>query len=81
MKLFSRDGVEMMDVKSISQEGETLVIKGKMMGAMATTIHVRPEDMWSAFTLFPLSVKLRMPLLLLKGYRRTRLARKGQGVG
>ncbi|MDB5687178.1 MAG: hypothetical protein JWR77_1767 [Rhizorhabdus sp.] len=75
MKLFSKDGIEMMEVRSIGRDGDMLVIKGKMMGAMATTIHVRPEDMWSAFTLFPWSVKLRMPILLLKGYRRARRTR------
>ncbi len=69
MKLYSKDGVEMMDVKTIDLEGEKLVVKGKMMGAMAATIHVKPEDMWEAFTLFPLSVKMKMPGLLLKGWR------------
>lgn len=69
MKLYSKDGVEMMDVKAITLEGEKLVVKGKMMGAMAAVIHVKPEDMWEAFTLFPLSVKLRMPGLLWKGWR------------
>lgn len=81
MKLFSKDGIEMMDVKSITQEDETLVLKGKMMGAMATTIYVKPEDVWGAFTLFPLSVKLQIPMLLLKGYRRTRRARKNPSTG
>lgn len=68
MKLFSKDGVEMMDVKSIDLDGERLVIKGKMMGSMAVTIHVAPADMWAAFTLFPWRVKLRMPELLMRGW-------------
>ncbi|WP_404477518.1 hypothetical protein [Novosphingobium sp. BL-52-GroH] len=72
MKLFSQDGIEMMDVKSIDQDGDRIVIKGKMMGTMATKIYVKPEDMWAAFTLFPWSLKLRLPLLLLKGYRAKR---------
>ena len=69
MKLYSKEGVEMMDVASITLDGETLVLKGKMMGAMAATIHVRPADLWAAFQLFPWPVKLRMPLLLFKGWR------------
>lgn len=69
MKLFSKDGVEMMDVKSITLDGDKLVLKGKMMGAMAAIIHIKPEDMWAAFKLFPWSVKCRMPLLLYKGWR------------
>jgi hypothetical protein len=76
MKLFGKDGIEMMDVKSIQQEGDQLVLKGKMMGAMATTIYVNPEDMWSALKLFPLAVILRMPLLLLKGWWRQQKLQK-----
>lgn len=72
MKLYSKDGVEMMDVKTIELEGEKLVIKGKMMGAMAAVIHVKPEDMWDAFKLFPMSVKMKMPGLLFKGWRANR---------
>jgi hypothetical protein len=74
MRLFSKDGVEMMDVKSIDLEGDRLVLKGKMMGAMAATIHVKPEDMWAAFKLFPWGVKLRMPGLLFKGWKASRKA-------
>lgn len=72
MKLFSKDGIEMMDVKSIAQDGERLVLKGKMMGSMATTIYLKPEDMWSALRLFSPSLILRLPLLLAKGYWRSR---------
>lgn len=74
MKLYSKEGVEMMDVKSIDLEGGRLVIKGKMMGAMATTIYVAPVDLWAAFRLFPLRVKLRLPGLLLRGWLQQRRA-------
>ncbi|WP_404477342.1 hypothetical protein [Novosphingobium sp. BL-52-GroH] len=75
MKVYSKDGVEMMDVKTIDLEGEKLVVKGKMMGAMAAVIHIGPEDMWEAFTLFPTSVKMRMPGLLWRGWRASRKKR------
>lgn len=71
MKLYSKEGVEMMDVKSISKEGDRLAIKGKMMGAMQATIYVGPEDMWSAFKLFPFAVILQLPVLLVKGWMRS----------
>lgn len=75
MKLYSKDGVEMMEVKSIAQDGDRIVLKGKMMGTMATTIYVAPEDLWSALRLFPVATILRLPLLLLKGWQRS--AKKG----
>ncbi|MDE2563130.1 MAG: hypothetical protein KGL48_12875 [Sphingomonadales bacterium] len=74
MKLYSKEGVEMMDVTSIGLDGDKLVLKGKMMGAMAATIHIKPADMWAAFQLFPWAVRLRMPMLLLKGWREGRNA-------
>lgn len=76
MKLFGKDGIEMMDVKSIGREGDRLVIKGKMMGTMATAIYVGPQDMWQALRLCPVAVLLRMPILPLKGYRSARKARR-----
>ncbi|WP_313054263.1 hypothetical protein [Pseudomonas lopnurensis] len=68
MKMFSKEGVEMVDVKSITRDGERLVIKGKVMGAMTTTILVSPEDCWQAARLLGLGVILRLPLILLKGW-------------
>jgi hypothetical protein len=76
MKLFSKDGIEMMDVKSIQRDGDRLTLKGKMMGAMAATIHIGPEDLWAALRLFPPGLILRLPLLLYKGYRLTRAKQK-----
>ncbi|WP_311181668.1 hypothetical protein [Pseudomonas aeruginosa] len=46
MKMFSKEGVEMVDIKSITRDEQRLVIKGKVMGAMTTTILVHPQDCW-----------------------------------
>ncbi len=67
MKIHNKDGIEMMDVKSIEKKDDTLVVKGKMMGSMATTIHIGPETLWEAFTMLPWKTKLALPMMLLKG--------------
>lgn len=74
MKLMSKDGIEMMDVKSIDQDGARLVIKGKMMGAMATTIYLSPKDMWEAFHMVSWRILVRLPVLLWQGRRQARQA-------
>jgi len=74
MKLRGKDGIEMMDVRSITLEGERLVVKGKMMGAMAATIFVDPENLWEAFRLLLKGALWRLPRLLLMG--RTRVAKR-----
>jgi hypothetical protein len=74
MKLMSKDGTEMMDIRSLEREGEVLVVRGKIMRSMPATIHLRPEDLWQAFTLFNWPLLLRLPYLMLKGFRRSRRA-------
>jgi hypothetical protein len=74
MKMFSKEGVEMMDVKSIYLDDENLVLKGKMMGTMATVIHLKPEEVWRAFALMSFKTMLYMPVMLWKGYWRARRA-------
>src|SRR5690606_40415978 len=55
-------------IKSITRDDERLVIKGKVMGAMTTTILVNPEDCWQAARLLGIGLILRLPLILLKGW-------------
>ena len=51
MKMFSKDGVEMVDVKSVDRDGDRLVLKTKVMGSMPATIVLRPQDLWEAMRL------------------------------
>jgi hypothetical protein len=76
MKLVSKDGVEMMDIRSLERDGEVLVVKGKIMRSMPVTIHLRPEDLWQAFSLFTCTTLLRLPMLLFKGFTRSRRAKR-----
>ena len=76
MKLMSKDGIEMMDVTSLERVGEVLVVKGKIMRSMPATIHLRPENLWQAFSLFSWPLLLRLPWLMLRGFRRSRQARR-----
>ena len=69
MKLTSKDGVEMMDIRSLEREGDVLVVKGKIMRSMPVTIHIRPEDLWEAYSLFSWRLLLRLPMLMFKGFR------------
>ena len=68
MKMFSKEGIEMMEVKSIQQDGDNLVMKGKVMGSMSTVILIKPEDCWQAIKLLGWRTLLHMPLILFKRY-------------
>jgi hypothetical protein len=80
MKLRSKDGTEMMDVASLRRVGDVLVVKGKIMRSMPATIHLRPEDLWQAFSLFSWHLLLWLPWLMLKGLMRSRQARRQTGT-
>lgn len=70
MKMFNKDGIEMMDVKAFDLDGENLVMKGKMMGSMNTVIYIKPEDIAAAVSLMPWRVIVRLPVIFLKGLLR-----------
>ncbi len=44
MKLTSPDGSELMRVESIERDGDRLVIRGKVFGAMPMTARLEPEE-------------------------------------
>jgi hypothetical protein len=71
MKIYNKDGIEMFEVASIARKDDLLVVKGKMMGTMATSLHVPPRALWEAFAMLSWRSRLALPLLLLKGWRGT----------
>jgi hypothetical protein len=74
--MYSKDGIEMMDVASIARDGDNLLMKGKMMGSMYAAIYMRPEDIWQSLGLLSFSVVLYLPVMLLKGMWRSFRSRR-----
>ncbi len=44
MKLYSSDGAEMMTVSAIERDGDSLLIKGKVFGAMPMSAKLTPDE-------------------------------------
>ncbi len=63
MKLYSADKSELMDVSSIERDGDELVIKGKVFGAMPLNARLRPDEARKVFGL--MNVKLVLFILTL----------------
>lgn len=74
MKVYNKEGIEMMDVKSIDLDGDKLIVKGKIMGAMATTLVLRPRDLWAAWGLLGRPIVWALPRLMWQGWRASRQA-------
>ena len=58
MKLYSPDKSELMDVSSIERDGDDLVIKGKVFGAMPMAARLRPAEARKALKLVDLKTAL-----------------------
>ena len=71
MKMYSKEGNIMMDVRSLRREGDTLIMKGKMMEAMSMSIYLKPEDLWASTSLLSWSVIWYMPIIIVKGWWRS----------
>lgn len=61
MKIYGADGKEMMNVSKLEREGSTLVIKGKIFGAMPLTAKLKPEEARKIFGM----LSFRMWLFLI----------------
>ena len=61
MKLKSADGSELMNITAVERDGDLLVIKGKIMGAMPMTAKLSPVEFRKGFAL----LNFRLFLFLL----------------
>jgi hypothetical protein len=61
MKIYGADNREMMDITSLERDGDQLVIRGKIFGAMPLTAKLRPEESRAALKL----LNFRTALFLL----------------
>lgn len=66
MKLYSADNSELMDVSAIEQDGDNLVIKGKVFGAMPMTAKLRPSQARAALKMLNWKLILFMLTLLIR---------------
>jgi len=51
MKLYSTDGGELMTVSALERDGNSLLIKGKVFGAMPMNARLKPEAARAALKL------------------------------
>jgi hypothetical protein len=51
VKLHSTDGAELMTVSSLERDGNSLIIKGKVFGAMPMSARLKPAEARAALKL------------------------------
>lgn len=66
MKIFGSDNSELMAVSAIERNGNELVLKGKIFGAMPMLAKVRPEEARAALRLLDLKTVVFLLSLLFR---------------
>jgi hypothetical protein len=76
MKLISKEGQTLVDVKSIQREGDDLVMKAKLMDAYSMPIYLSPVEVRNALKLLSWRLVCYLPLMLVRGSLQARRERK-----
>ncbi|WP_120429712.1 hypothetical protein [Acinetobacter baylyi] len=66
MKVYGSDNSELMNVSKIERNGNELVLKGKIFGAMPMTAKLRPEEARAALKLLDFKTILFLITLLFR---------------
>lgn len=66
MKLYGSDNQELMNVTSLTREGSTLVIKGRIFGSMPLTAKLRPEEVRAALKLIDFRTLLFLVTMIFR---------------
>lgn len=66
MKVYGSDNSELMNVSKIERNGNELVLKGKIFGAMPMTAKLRPEEARAALKLLNFKTILFLITLLFR---------------
>ncbi|WP_421838820.1 hypothetical protein [Novosphingobium sp.] len=66
MKLYGSEGVLLMEVEAIEAAGQSIQIKGKMMGQVPMRVVVGPQELREAWKLLTLKVMWRALRLLFR---------------
>lgn len=66
MKVYGSDNSELMNVSKIERNGNELILKGKIFGAMPMTAKIRPEEARAALKLLNFKTILFIITLLFR---------------
>ena len=70
MKIKSVDGSELMQVNALERDGDLLVIKGKIMGAMPMTAKLSPSEFRKGFGLLNFRIFFFLLTFPFRGWSR-----------
>jgi len=66
MKIYDANDQELMQVRDITRDGNTLIVRGKIFGAMPMAAKVRPSEARAALKLLDLRTVLFLLTILFR---------------
>jgi|GEM_PF-360646 len=69
MKMFSKEGQTMVDIKRAKYDGTDIVVTAKLMDAYSMNIYLTPKELRSALQLADYSLISAIPDMLIEGTR------------
>lgn len=69
MKMFSKEGQTMVDIRKAEYNGEDIVITAKLMDAYSMKIYLKPKELRSGLDLLSYDVLSAIPDMLVKDTR------------
>ena len=76
MKMYSKEGQCMVDVRKVERDGDNLVMTAKLMGAYSMKIYLRPDELREALKLLNWELLSSIPDLMVKGTKGEEVLRK-----
>lgn len=76
MKIYAVDGTELMNVESLERAGNSLLIKGKIMGAMPMAAALSPAEARKGLGLLSLSLVGFLVTFLFRSSKKIAVERK-----
>ena len=79
--VYTKDGSVLLEMSRLGYKDGSIEAKGKAYGSMPQTMRIPPEQIWNLIGLVPLEVIVRLPVLLLRGWLKSRSATDSKAAG
>lgn len=80
LRMYDKGGNTLVEVSKFERRGSDIVMRGKIMGSIPTSIYVRPEEVWAMLGMMTIQIICSLPVFLVRGWQQSKksVSRKDQ---
>jgi hypothetical protein len=79
--VYTKDGSVLLEMSRLGYKDGAIEAKGKAYGSVPQTMRIPPDQIWNLVGLVPLEVIVRIPVLLVRGWLKSRSATDSKAAG